>query len=316
LRGRHLEGAGLDLADLRKVDLSGAYLQRASLVRAQLQGASLDYAQLQGASLGYAQLQGASLRYAQLQGASLGYSQMQGASLVGAELQGASLAEAELQGASLVEAQLQGASLEKAQLQGAVAIEASVWRADARSANTPAAYLVSSNSKESFGCKEILFGHCSESPQSFEELRQFMIDTVPAGELRDKALERIEKSLKPEGFPDERAIADGWKEKEKNSAPPAAVLGAWKEIGCKGNDRDYNGAPFVARALIARLDWRPFENEAPAKAKLAAAFLAPSCAGAKGLTDEEIAKLKAEQGEPAKRASDGSTCAAVGGCPK
>jgi hypothetical protein len=62
LRGRHLESAVFDNADLRKVDLSDA----------QLWGARLDSAQLQRASLESAQLQGAGFRLAQLQGASSG----------------------------------------------------------------------------------------------------------------------------------------------------------------------------------------------------------------------------------------------------
>ena len=36
-----------------------------------------------------------------------------------------------------------------------------------------------------------------------------------------------------------------------------------------------------------------FANDSPEVPKLAAAFLAPDCAGARGLTDGEIAKLKA-----------------------
>ncbi|MGI8567964.1 MAG: pentapeptide repeat-containing protein [Methylocella sp.] len=86
LRGRHLEGAVFDNADLRKADLGGAQLQGASLVYAQLQGASLWGAQLQGASLAGARLQGVSLDYAQLQGASLRGAQLEGASLSGAQL--------------------------------------------------------------------------------------------------------------------------------------------------------------------------------------------------------------------------------------
>ncbi|MDQ6702265.1 MAG: pentapeptide repeat-containing protein [Pseudomonadota bacterium] len=119
LRGRHLESAVFDSADLRKSDLAGARLHGASLLHAQLQGASLNNAQLQGASLLRAQLQGASLNYAQLQGASLFRAQLQGASLARAQLQGARFDTAQLQGASLLGAQLQGASLAGAQLQGA-----------------------------------------------------------------------------------------------------------------------------------------------------------------------------------------------------
>jgi uncharacterized protein YjbI with pentapeptide repeats len=171
-RARHLEGAVLIGATLRKVDFTGAQLQGAQLgfsdVRdtefgctiifsvprpcaqlqgallnwAQLQGARLEEAHLQGAVLSYAHLQGAVLSYAQLQGASLNFAQLQGAWLERAQLQGASLDEADLQGASLDYAQLQGASLNFAQLHGATLEEAQLggawlkgvfaWRADVR----------------------------------------------------------------------------------------------------------------------------------------------------------------------------------------
>lgn len=140
LRGRDLNcGDFSDYADLRRVDLTGAYLrgamfqnaklqgaslvgthlQGAFLIDAQLQGASLDNAQLQGAYLSEAQLQGASLDKAQLQGANLFITQLQGASLSGARLQGAYLLGAQLQGAYLEDTRLQGATLNDTQLQGA-----------------------------------------------------------------------------------------------------------------------------------------------------------------------------------------------------
>lgn len=141
LRARHLEGAVLIDAKLRKANFSGAKLQHAKLdwsdLRGskfdcagslegnplkqctQLQGASLLLAQLQGASLNGAQLQGAQLGNANLKGASLWKAHLQGAFLIPVHLQGAILEEAELQGAWLNYAQLQGASLDGAQLQGA-----------------------------------------------------------------------------------------------------------------------------------------------------------------------------------------------------
>jgi uncharacterized protein YjbI with pentapeptide repeats len=119
LRGRHLEQAIFDGANLTKADLTLAVLRGASLLFAQMQGASLDAAQLQGASLTRAQLQGARLFGAQLQGASLNSAQLQGAELSSAQLQGAVLAFAQLQGAELSSAQLQGVWLDHAQLQGA-----------------------------------------------------------------------------------------------------------------------------------------------------------------------------------------------------
>jgi uncharacterized protein YjbI with pentapeptide repeats len=119
LRGRHLEQAVLNGADLTKADLTGAELQGALLDSAQLQGATLAHAQLQGALLDSAQLQGATLFGAYLLGASLRSALLQGALLERAELQGASLDSAQLQGASLDFAELQGALLDTAQLQGA-----------------------------------------------------------------------------------------------------------------------------------------------------------------------------------------------------
>jgi uncharacterized protein YjbI with pentapeptide repeats len=146
LRARHLEGAVLIGANLRKADFTAARLRGASLANAdlrgarlqcaidqnacvdlreawlnnaQLQGASLESAQLQGASLADAQLQGASLDNVLLHGAWLNRAQLQGVSLAYARLQGASLADAQLQGASLDNALLHGAKLDRAQLQGA-----------------------------------------------------------------------------------------------------------------------------------------------------------------------------------------------------
>jgi uncharacterized protein YjbI with pentapeptide repeats len=151
LRARHLEGAVLIGALLRKADFTAAYLERADLTTAdlrdanfgctgradspsglsvsiqpgkrpactQLQEADLNGAQLQGAKLRGAQLQGAKLTGALLQGVDLRSAQLQGVDFHFALLQGADLGGAELQGADLTEADLQGASLVIAQLQGA-----------------------------------------------------------------------------------------------------------------------------------------------------------------------------------------------------
>ena len=98
LDAAQLQGASLVGAQLQGASLFGAQLRGASLSKAQLQGALLDFAQLQGASLDGLQLQGASLDFAQLQGASLDGLQLQGASLGGADLQGASFNSAQASG--------------------------------------------------------------------------------------------------------------------------------------------------------------------------------------------------------------------------
>lgn len=120
LRGRHLEGAVLIDAQLRKVDLTGARLERAVLRVADLREANLTGARLQGGRLDGARLQGAFLKDVQLQGSSLNFARLQGARLYGsANLQGATLSHARLQGAWLEMVELQGANLAHAQLQGA-----------------------------------------------------------------------------------------------------------------------------------------------------------------------------------------------------
>jgi len=148
LRARHLEGAMLINARLRKADFTAAQLQGAQLDYSdlrgakfecgtgeppqqcvQLQRASLKNAQLQGASLGGAQLQGAVLKWARLQGASLDGAQLQGAVLTWARLQGASLNRTHFQGAVLENAFLQGAWLDSTQLQGAWLDHAQLWGA-------------------------------------------------------------------------------------------------------------------------------------------------------------------------------------------
>jgi hypothetical protein len=118
MRSRHLEGAVLIGANLRKADFGQAHLRGASLNNAQLQGASFEYAQLQGASLDDAHLQGASLSRADLRGASLNHVDLQFAELNNADLRGATLEDAGLEGADLSQAQIQGASLRGSVLHG------------------------------------------------------------------------------------------------------------------------------------------------------------------------------------------------------
>jgi uncharacterized protein YjbI with pentapeptide repeats len=154
-RGRDLNYAVLNRADLRKADFTGAKLNQAALQLtklqaarfrcaetgresgigcAELQRANLSYAELQGAFLGQAQLQVAFLFDAELQGAYLSSAHLQGANLIGAQLQGVDLVQGELQGADLSFAQLQGADLSNAQLQGAMLIGAQLQGANLRDA--------------------------------------------------------------------------------------------------------------------------------------------------------------------------------------
>jgi uncharacterized protein YjbI with pentapeptide repeats len=214
LRGRHLEQAVFNGADLTKADLYGAQLQRASLNGAQLQGASLTVAQLPGASLIGARLQGASLDGAQLPGASLIGAQLQGAALTVAQLQGAFLKDAQLQGASLTVAQLRGASLEGAQLQGAALVWAQLQGASLSGAKVNAtefsgAFLWRTNwgkIDQELGAvrldaaferwkpvwqRDMLSGLAPWDAKAYAELRVLM-NSIPEGERRDEALKKIE----------------------------------------------------------------------------------------------------------------------------
>jgi uncharacterized protein YjbI with pentapeptide repeats len=151
-RARHLEGAVLIGAILRKADFTAVHLEQADLTAAdlrdanfgvtglgetrsglsafsfsftggrafaQLQEAKFVGAHLQGANLTGAYLRGANLTGALLHGANLSIARLQGASLTWAEFEGANLGGAQLQGANLNLADFQGASLGLAELQGA-----------------------------------------------------------------------------------------------------------------------------------------------------------------------------------------------------
>jgi uncharacterized protein YjbI with pentapeptide repeats len=115
----NLQGSNFNWARLTNARLSRAHLEEASLLGVQLQGAMIANAQLRGVSLNGAHLQGATLQYSDLQGVDLGFADLRAASLFDATLLGASLNDARLQGASLRFARLQGATLTNAQLEGA-----------------------------------------------------------------------------------------------------------------------------------------------------------------------------------------------------
>jgi uncharacterized protein YjbI with pentapeptide repeats len=264
LRGRNLQFAVLDRADLRKADLTEALLQGASLRSAQLQGASLDGAQLQrasldgaqlqGASLGgtrlpsasphYVDLQGASLRGAQLQGASLDYAQLQGASLDGAQLQGASLYNAQLQIASLGNADLQGTSLDGAQLQGASLYNTDLQGASLEDANLEEATLNWANLQFAW----------------FHGAQLRGADRRHGGEPRE------------------------WNEAEDDTKL-AKFLAA---LGCRPMS-----PPYVAKGLLIRLrrENNPPNSRLPYMPILAQALRDPECAGARDLNADEKADL-------------------------
>jgi hypothetical protein len=259
LRGRHLERAVFDSADLRKADLGGA----------QLQGASLDGVRLEGASLFRARLQGASLLLAQLQGASL----------FEAQLQGALLYEAPLQGASLEGARLQGADFRKSTFAGTNMRNAAVWRTSFENASLTA----------------VLEDGVKESALTKEELATLkaMITEVPEGGYVNKALKRIE-ILNPNIFGPE-ASEQATLEKGRGDKPTYrnALADQLESLACSGDaDAVYIVHNIGGRELFAFLSIiREMGAQAPG---LVNAILDLKCPVSAALTDKaalkEIAK--------------------------
>jgi len=302
LRFRSLERAVLINAHLRKADFTGAFLAGADFSRADLREAKFECglevglksrcAQLEGASLERAQLEGASLERAQLQGASLEHAQLQGASLAYAQLQGASLAYAQLQGASLERAQLQGASLGNAQAGGASLRWTYVWR------TLPPFYATEAfvaqpqlgPSYVGLDCPMYVLS-CHWSRASYVALKSLIENSVPAGDRRDKALERI-ATLENSAYPIDKVSAKAWRDLANGSArTPSSYFDTlakvFKEIGCVAD-----GAPYVIAHLTPKL-YQRFYGPLGQEREVAAAFLDEAkCPGARGLSEENKAKLQ------------------------
>jgi uncharacterized protein YjbI with pentapeptide repeats len=289
LRGRHLEQAVLDGADLTKVDLHGAQLQGASLYRAKLygvefegailQGMSLDMADLRGRSLDRMDLRGVSLIGTQLQGASLRETQLQGALLYQAQLQGASLDEAKLQGALLLGAQLQGASLEDAQLQSVslkwaqlqgasfdqAAFEATnfsgafLWRTywgKIEPANLGPVRFVNYKDatwKPVWEQNDPLNKYHSDpvpwDAKAYAKLRGLM-NSIPEGKMRDAALARIE--ILDCGNPDKTLASC-----DPAAKPPPEVL-AWQKELARASVDDARALATELRRLVCANDINAF----------------------------------------------------------
>jgi uncharacterized protein YjbI with pentapeptide repeats len=307
LRGRHLESAIFDRADLRKADLESAQLQGASFYGAQLQGASLDNAHLQGASLDNAprqgasldnarlqgaslvraQLQGASLDNARLQGAALDFAQLQGASLENAWLQGARLHYANLQGASLDNARLQGAVLVSAQLQGALFMASTFVGADMRSAalwrtNFERASLTDVCCFSIVDFKDEVEASAI-SKADFAALKAMIMKEVPEGKKRENALKRVE-ILNPDIFSPEASEQKTVEARVDETTYEKSFAAQLKSLACYGDEDTL----YVVRGLIRNRLIELTHTQAPG---LVEAILKPDCP-VSALTEADKAALK------------------------
>ena len=282
---------------LQGANFFGAQLQGASLLGAQLQGARLDNARLQGAYLNEAQLQGASLYKAQLQGAYLSEARLQGAYLNEAQLQGVNLNLAHLESANLNQAQLQGANLNQAQLQDASLSHVFVWRTTLPSDVTGAFVDAPEPGPKYSGLDCLGIKPCDWSETSYAALKSLIENSVPAGDKRDQALQRIKVLEKP--YVADEASAKAWMDLA-SARPPGSYLRklakVLREIGCTAD-----GAPYVIGALTPNLDQRLDDNLSQ-EVEVTGAFLDEAkCPGARGLSEENKAKLQAirDRGLPA-----------------
>ncbi|WP_199551685.1 pentapeptide repeat-containing protein [Streptomyces sp. N35] len=125
LRGVHLAGA-----DLRLADLTDARLEGATLTGADLGGATLTKAELTGTALTNAVLLAANLTEADLTEANLTAANLMAANLTETNLTGANLTAANLMVARLPGATLQGAKMTRAFLGGAKLMKANLTRAN------------------------------------------------------------------------------------------------------------------------------------------------------------------------------------------
>jgi len=255
---------------------------------------------------------------ADLQGADLRDAELQGAALYGAKLQGADLRFAKFSGAVLDDAELQGQLLDDVSFEGAQLKEVCAWRASWQFIiNGPkirARVVAPRTSAKDTDSR------CNWTSASYEALKKTITEYVYDDRGRKDALERAER-LNPKGkaLVDEKNSARSWIDLEHVS-PSAEVhekssAEQWRETVCAGE-----GAPYVLRTLLARLIEKPSGMEAHLTAReahlivklgafsigplsselpaLAAAFLGEGCAGARGLTADEIAKLKAIRDRP------------------
>jgi uncharacterized protein YjbI with pentapeptide repeats len=322
LQGTYLKGSFFRRAQLDGALLDGALLQGTDLVEAHLLGASLDNAQLQGAVLQNAGLWAASLKNAHLQGADLKGTRLQIAFLDNAQLLGASLENANLLGASLDNVELQGALLKGAHLKAASFKNVFVWRADAREeyrwkakptqwppqanfendsvekvdkdpeANLAYPRVANPIIDPKYRCDK---GICDWTAESFAELKLLISDQVPQGQYQLAAIKRIERSLNPnEPLNGQDDIASVWVKHEGVSPAPddfkKNLDSEMRDIGCAAL-----GAPYVIRSLINHLlgtrslftgrQGSPYSG-------LAAAFLDENCAGARGLSEDEIKRIR------------------------
>jgi hypothetical protein len=287
LRGRDLRYARFDRSDLRKADLLKAKLTGAVMWDTRLDNANLHLARMQGADLRGAGMQGANLFRAGMQGANLSGAEMQGANLFRARMQGADLSGAEMQGADLSFTRMQGADLSFTRMQGTDLSGARLWMAVADATYLEWADTRATNDEDPFADSDLL---------KRKKVIDAWLDAIPEGSARDLASDRLDILRDPSRGPAECRpwlCAQIPPPKDWNDATETGLGNYLGELGCKADT-----APHVPQGLLRRMDSERSSFRGQGEPRgfhpiLAAALLAPDCAGAKGLTKDERARLRA-----------------------
>ena len=314
-----LSGAQLNYANMPKANLQQSHLDGAVLRRGELAGRGDQGATLDGAALGYAHLDGADLSGASLRGASLDAAQMAGSSLTTAHLEGATLDEADLSGADLRAVRLDAASLYRTRL-----IAASLYGASLSGAFLDKTELLAARldvrSSEAASLNGVVVG-LAELPGAFGQARILSLQTEPQvythriGShdprelvLRDWSAEdyavllATADSFPRNGFGDEARNRVAKLDPSAQTQEDPSARDVWKRLEDSSLSMDEfrrkrtevlsstacapEGAPFVAAALINRIDANRIDaQEIDAKALAGKLLDEANCPGAHGLPE-------------------------------
>ena len=218
-------------------------------------------------------LRGRDLRFARFDRSDLRKADLLKAKLTGAVMLGTRLDNADLSGA-----EMQGANLSGAKMQGAILFGAGLWMAVAHGTYLEWADTRATNDEDPFADSDLL-----ERKQAIDA----WLDAIPEGSARDLASDRLDILRDPSRGP---AGCRAWlcaqipPPKDWNDTTETGLGDYLGALGCQAGN-----APHVARGLL----WRMEINEGQYRPILAAALLAPDCAGAKGLTEQELARVQA-----------------------
>jgi uncharacterized protein YjbI with pentapeptide repeats len=323
LRARHLEGAVLIGANLRKVDFTGAVLSGADLSLADVReanfgcdrfgqdatcadlrgailssgnfnGAIFEKANLRGAIIDYASFDGASLKSARMVGVSAVQTQFSAAILDGADFRGAlldvaafpaaSLLGADFRGAAFYGTQLQGANLDLANFDLAIMQRINIWRV--RSMPFTDYRIVGKGEPES---KPVFF--CLQQMQGCDWSASFYTDfeaRVKKWNLKSSVINENLKALDPKiEVADEQSTLSAWK--DVVSEPDSIVeFDELRSTNLSTVACEESGSPYIIRNFLRARDvYFPVSSGEA----LAQTLLSPACGAGQGLTSEEKLRL-------------------------